>query len=462
MTLKKNAKRILLIVLVLVVAAGAGAVWYGLSNRDDQSSPQSSAKTPKPLQVEVQPVRRGEIVQRLELSGEVVATDSVVIAATKEGPIEYCPWREGDQVKGPSREGETVIPGERLVEISREVHRAEVQTTEATLTVARARLADLKAGARPEEVQKAEANVRRWQATLAEARRTHERQEQLIADDFTSQQSVDQARERMEVGEAELSAAQETLRMLKAGPTATEIAVQESAVEEAAARLALARAHLSECVVTAPFDGVITAVHVRPGDLATPRSPLLEMYAPDSLVIRFSVPEAQGSAVRPGLRLQATLDALNGRAFDAEITRVYPQLDEAMRTRTVEARLTEPAEIVPHMFARLKLELRRADDAVLVPAEAVLAAPTGERYVFVVNQGKAHRQVIEPGIEQERTIQALSGLEPGQRVVVAGQAALRDGQPVRVPGEQPQGGGGAPGGNREATDGSRPDVGVSR
>lgn len=462
MTLKKNVKRILPIMAVLVVAAGAAAVWFGLSNQAAQSSPQNSAKKPRPLQVEVHPVQTGEIVQRLELSGEVVATDSVVIAATKEGPIEYCPWREGDEVKGPRREGETVAPGERLIEIDREVHRAEVLTAEATLAVARARLADLKAGARPEEVQKAQANVRRWQATLAEARRSHERQEQLIADDFTSQQSVDQARERMEVAQAELAAAQETLRMLKAGPTETEIAVQESAVKEAAARLALANAHLSECVMTAPFDGVITAVHVRPGDLATPRSPLLEMYAPASLVIRFSVPEAQASAVRPGFRLGVTLDALNGRAFDAEITRVYPQLDEAMRTRTVEAKLTEPAEIVPHMFARLKLELRRADDAVLVPAEAVLTAPTGERYVFVANQGKAHRQVVEVGIEQDKTIQVLSGLQSGQRVVVAGQAALRDGQPVRVPSQQPQGGQKGPGGNRQTAGGARPDAGAAQ
>ena len=165
-----------------------------------------------PLLVEVEVVRRGEIVQHMELSGEVVATDSVVIAATKEGPIGYCPWREGDEVKGPVRKGETVIPGEKLIEIDREVHRAEVQAAEAALAVARAKLADLKAGTRPEEVDKAQANVRRWQATLAEARASYQRQEQLIADEFTSQQSVGQARERMDVAQAELAAAQETLR----------------------------------------------------------------------------------------------------------------------------------------------------------------------------------------------------------------------------------------------------------
>ena len=445
----KNRKRILIVASIVIAAAVGGAIWYSRSGQSEQSSPQNEEKQPAPLLVEVAPVQRGEIVQRLELSGEVVAGDAVVIAATKEGPIAYCPWREGDTVAG----------GDKLVEIDRAVHRAEVQAAEAALAVARAKLADLKAGARPEAIGKAEANVRRWEATLVEARRSSERQEQLIADDFTSQQSVDQARERMAVAEAELAAAREGLGLLKAGPTQTAIAVQESAVEEAAARLALARAHLSESVITAPFDGVISAVHVRPGDLASPRSPLLEMYAPDSLVIRFSVPEAHSAAMRPGLRLRVMLDALVGKTFPAEVVRVYPQLDQAMRTRTVEAQLTEPAEIVPHMFARLRLDLRRADNALLVPAEAVLTAPSGERYVFVVDQGKAQRQVVEVGIEQDKTVQVLSGLEPGQQVVVAGQAALRDGQPVRVPGRQPQGGGRTFDAGRQATSGPRPDAG---
>ncbi len=448
----KSVKRLVLIVVVLAVLLGAGGIWLGLSGNAAPSGTGQAPRQPKPLQVQVQPVQRGGIVQQMELSGEVVATDSVVIAATKEGPIEYCPWREGD----------TVAAGERLIEISREVHRAEAGAAEAALVVARAHLADLRAGARPEEVQQAQANVRRWQATLAEARRSYERQQRLIADEFTSEQSVDQARERMDVAEAELATAQETLRMLQAGPTETEIAVQVAAVEESAARLALARAHLAECVIIAPFDGVITAVHVRPGDLATPRSGLLEMYAPDSLVIRFAVPETQAATVRPGLRVSATLDAFNGRAYNAEVTRIYPQLDAALRTRTVEARLAEPAEIVPHMFARLKLELRRADEAVLVPAEAVLTAPNGERYVFVVDQGNAERRVVEVGIQQEATVQTVGGVAPGERVVVAGQAALRDGQPVRVPGQQPQGGGGGPGGDRPVADGPRTGTGAGQ
>ena len=428
MTLKSKRKPILLILLVLALAAGAGVIWYGLSGGSAGSAPSNSAKQPKPLLVEVKPVRRGEIAQVLELSGEIVAIESVVIAATKEGPIKYCPWREGDLVRA----------GQKLVEIDRPVHRAEVQAAQAALAVARSKLADLKAGARPEEIDKAKANVKRWQATLDEARKSHNRQSQLIAQDFTSQQSVDQARERMAVAEAELAASREVLRMLQAGPTATEIAVQSAMVDEATARLALAKAHLAECVISAPFDGTIAKVHVRAGDLASAKAPLLEMFAPSSLVVRFAVPEAHAAAVQRGLRLHVTIDAMPGRTFSAKVVRVYPQLDETTRTRTVEARLTEPVEPAPGMFARLALELQKAQKAILVPAEAVLTTPTGGRVAFVVDRGKVRRRDVELGIQGKQVVQIVGGVEVGERVVVVGHGALRDRQAVRVAG-QPQG-----------------------
>lgn len=419
-----KSKRTVMIVIVTVgVAAGAG-LWLAAGGKPATAAASQHGQQKKPPMVEVALVRQAPIARTLELTGEVVATDSVVIAATKEGPITYCPWREGDEVRA----------GEKLVEIDREVHRAEVQAARAALAVAEARLTDLEAGPRPEEIAKAGTSVHKWRATLAEARQTYQRQTELIAQDFTSQQSVDQAQEKMEVVEAELAASQETLGMLKAGPTATEIAVQEAAVEEASAKLALAEAHLAECVIAAPFDGVITHVHVRPGDLGEPRSPLVEMYAPASLVVRFCVPEAHAAAVHAGLQLEVTLDALPGRTFPARLVRVYPQLDPVMRTRTAEAKLKGDIELMPHQFARLVLQLESARDATVIPPEAILETPDGERILFVVESGKAVRRKVELGIEGEQSVQAVSGVKPGEQVVVTGQEDLKDGAPVRVAG----------------------------
>ena len=430
--MKMKNKRIV-VVVILFLCAGAGALlWRATRGQTSAASPEQG-KQKKPPRVEVAPVRRASITRTLDLTGEVVATDSVVIAATKEGPINYCPWREGDEVQA----------GEKLVEISREVHRAEMQAAQAALTVAQARLDDLKAGARREEMQKAEADVQRRRASVEETRKSYERQTELIKQDFTSQQSVDQARERMEVAKAELAAAQETLRMLNAGPTATELAVQVAAVEEAAARLELAKAHLAECVITAPFDGTVTRVYVRPGDLASARSPLAEMFAPSSLLIRFSVPEAHAAAVRQDARLTVVLDAHPGRRLSARVVRVYPELDKRMRTRTVEAEITDPPGLLPGMFGRVTLPLETANHASVVPSEAVVVAPNGQRLVFVAENGRAVQRRVVVGVEAAGLVQLLEGVEVGEKVIVAGQQSLKDGAPIGL-GEPRQADGSGP------------------
>ena len=406
------------------VAAGTLLVGWLAARQPPAQEESTGTEGPKARLVETQRATIGELARTLGITGEVVATDSVVIAATKEGPISYCPWREGDKVKA----------GQKLVEIDRAVHRAEVETARAALEVARAKLTDLEAGTRPEEIDQAKANVQRWKATLEEARTAYERQQQLIAKDFTAQQAVDQARERMEVARAELANSQEKLRMLQAGPTQTDIAVQKAAVKEAAAKLQLARAHLEECLIKAPFDAVITEVHVRAGDLATPRSPLVEMYDPDSLVMRFSVPEGHAAAVRPGLAVEAELDALPTKTFQGKVVRVYPRLDPRMHTRTVEAKLDGSEHLMPHQFARITLELGLAEGAVIVPAGAVREMPDGRKVAYIAKDGKTVRRIVEVGIQQAGRVQILEGIEAGEQVIVVGSETLKDGVPVRVVG----------------------------
>ena len=355
-----SAKKAIFAVAIVLGIAGA-SIFLSIAGDDSGNNKSQGKKSGGPRNVEVKAAQEEEIARTLERTGEVVATESVIIAATKEGPIAYCPWREGDEVK----------EGEKLIEIDRQVYSAEARQAKAKLEVAKAKLADLKAGTRPEEIDQARAGVRKWQATLEEARTTYERQKRLKSQEFTSQQSVDQARERMEVARAELEDAEEKLRMLKAGSTKTEIAVQEAGVEEAEAEFELARAHLEECLIKAPFDGVIDKVHVRRGDLATPRSPLIEMFDPGSLVVRFSVNEAHAATVTPGLPVKVRLDALPGQIFRGEISRVYPSLEDDLHTRTVEAELAESRDLMPHQFARLILQLEVVENAVIVPVEAV-------------------------------------------------------------------------------------------
>ena len=158
---------------------------------------------------------------------------------------------------------------------------------------------------------------------------------------------------------AQVTAAAESLKEQEAELNRVKILVQSGAIpgsqldsarakfEGARALLAKARESAGDYSVEAPWDGVISKVLVKDGDFVAPRTPLVEMYDPASLVIRFAVPEAQATEVFKGMPLNVHLDAHPNKDFQGKISRVYPDLDTKSRTRTVEAELDYPLALIP-------------------------------------------------------------------------------------------------------------------
>jgi membrane fusion protein, multidrug efflux system len=205
-----------------------------------------------------------------------------------------------------------------------------------------------------------------------------------------------------------------------------------SKFESARAQVAKARESADDYSVTAPWDGVVSKVLVRDGDFVSPRSPLVELFDPKCLVIRFTVPEAQATEIRENMAASATLDAYPGKTFQGRVDRVYPELDTRMRTRTVEAALVEPVHLIPGMFARIEVILLSIPEAVTVPSEAIIVTPKGERIAFVLDGGKAVRRKIETGIEKEGKIQIVKGIQAGEQLIVSGNEKLKDGAEVQA------------------------------
>jgi membrane fusion protein (multidrug efflux system) len=184
--------------------------------------------------------------------------------------------------------------------------------------------------------------------------------------------------------------------------------------------------------VKAPWDGEISRVAVTEGYFVSPREVLVEMLDPGRLVIRFAVPEKESMKIEPGQGVVISLDAYKGREFKAEIVRVYPELDRRTRTRTVEAAPEEDIDMAPGMFARLKVPVEKASDAVVVKAGAIVVTPQERKTVFIVRDGKALRREVETGIEQGRMVQITSGVAEGDSVIVSGNRKLQDAARVRV------------------------------
>jgi membrane fusion protein (multidrug efflux system) len=204
-----------------------------------------------------------------------------------------------------------------------------------------------------------------------------------------------------------------------------------SAFEKVRAQLVQAEETAQDYAIYAPWDGVVSRVNVKEGEFVAPRAVLLEIYDPASLVILAAVPEKHAAEVTAGMRVDVRLDAYPGDIMQGRIERVYPYLDSRLRTRTMEITLDKPIDLLPGMFARLNVLLKHIDDAVTVPLEALVTTPKGQ-VVFVVEDGKAIARAVKTGIEADNRIQLVSGVQPGDKVIVAGNEKLKDGVEVSL------------------------------
>ncbi|HBG18716.1 MAG TPA: hypothetical protein DDY32_05435, partial [Desulfobulbaceae bacterium] len=238
------------------------------------------------------------------------------------------------------------------------------------------------------------------------------------------------ARQALQEQEAELRRVEQ---LAEAGAIpGSQVDTARSRYENAKAQLAKSMESQADYSVKAPWEGIVAKLRVTEGEYVAPRAVLAEIFDPRSLVVQFAVPEARSTEVALGMAVQLELDAHPGKTFAAEITRVFPNLEEKTRTRAVEATLREKVDLLPGMFARVKVIVTRIADAITVPTYSLVAAPNGGHVAFVVEDGKAVRRKLDTGLEVDGRVRILAGLKAGDKLIVAGQEKLKDGATVKV------------------------------
>lgn len=249
---------------------------------------------------------------------------------------------------------------------------------------------------------------------------------------------------RNKTAEAQLTASRQALKEQEMELQRVEQLVQGGAIpgfqldaarskyENSRAQLARSMESIEDYSVTAPWSGIVSEVHVAEGDYVAPRTTLVEIFDPASLVVQFAVPEAQSTEVIDGMEVQVQLDAHPGKTFQGIISRVYPQLDLRMHTRTVEATLTNKVDLLPGMFARIKVYLAQVPETLTVPSEAMMINAKGEHVAFVLQDKKVVQRKITIGIEDAGRVQVIAGIHPGEQVVIAGNEKIKNGAKVHV------------------------------
>jgi membrane fusion protein (multidrug efflux system) len=193
----------------------------------------------------------------------------------------------------------------------------------------------------------------------------------------------------------------------------------------------LVRTRLAYSEIAAPFDGIVTERKVEPGDVAPLHSHLLTLIDPNSLYTKISVSELMLPRLKEGDAAEVRIDALGDRIWTGRIRRIHPTIDPRTRQGVVEVAV-EPVPPGAREGQLCRVTLRTpAIKRKVLPFAALRRDREGE-YVYVVVDGKAKLQRVRTGLRLEDKVEALEGLDEGDKVIVRGFLDLRPGKPVTI------------------------------
>jgi len=399
--LKKQRKRILLILLGLALAAGAGAWWKFGSGEDSAKSAPATAH-----------------VVRRDMSSSVLATGSVRPQVGAE--VRVGARLSGKVVRLYANIGDVVEKGQVIAEIEKADLKAKVKQREAESRLAEARLSAVKV-LRPREIQKTQAEVSQWQASVVLYEKDLARQQELLKQDFTSQQAADRAREQLDVSRAKLAAARQALELARAG-YGEDLKQTTAEVERAKAALADAKVQLSYATLTAPIDGVIASVATQEGETVAAglNAPtFVTIIDLGRLQVDTFVDEVDIGKVRVGQQAAFTVDTFADREFRGRVSAIYPKavIQENVVNYDVVVTIEGDYEnlLRPEMTTNVTIFLEAKPNALSIPVRA-LQRQRGRNVVYVQTPEGPKSREVKVGRRDGQWVEILGGLSDAQTI----------------------------------------------
>ncbi len=372
------SKVIYTVVAAAGIAAASGAAWWYQKPRANDAASGVSSTPPaagsaqgaasggaggKPPTVEVARVEVARLTDDTQAVGSLRSRRGVVLRPEVSGRITQLNFTDGQRVR----------KGQVLVQFDDQLPLAQVQQSQAELSIAQA---------------------------------NQKRNQELVAQNFISQRSLDESAANLQVAQAKLSLAQVTAARLK---------------------------------ILAPFDGIAGIRQVNVGDYLKDGADIVNIEDIDAVFVDFRLPERYQSKVRQGQVAMLDIDALPGRKYTALVQAIDPLIDANGRSVGVRACIdNRQLQLRPGMFARVNAVFGERENARVIPEEAIV--PLGGRQ-FVIKllpgasgQARTTKRVeVKVGLRSPGKVEILEGLEIGDTVVTTGQQRVqRDGTAVTV------------------------------
>ena len=375
------SKVIYTVVAAAGIAAASGAAWWYQKPKSSSESstapvtapavgapqtPASGAAGGRPPAVEVATVALAQLTDDTQAVGSLRSRRGVVLRPEVSGRITQLNFTDGQRVR----------KGQVLVQFDDQLPLAQVAQSQAELSIAQA---------------------------------NQKRNEELVAQNFVSQRSLDESAANLQVAQAKLSLAQATAARLR---------------------------------ILAPFDGIVGIRLVNVGDYLKDGADIVNIEDIDAIFVDFRLPERFQTKVKQGQIALLDIDALPGKKYTAQVQAIDPLIDANGRSVGIRACIdNRQLQLRPGMFARVNAVFGVRDNARVIPEEAIIPQG-GKQFVLKLLPGPAgsspatritKRVEVKVGLRSPGKVEILEGLDVGDTVVTAGQQRVqRDGSSVTL------------------------------
>jgi HlyD family secretion protein len=434
-------KRAVLILLILVGVIGASVAGYQYLT---PTVPKTLSEDPT---VEVVKIGRETLVDTVNATGSIEPESEVEMKFEIGGVIKEVLVKRGQYVTAG-----TVLARLATADLELEIRRAEIELaqTEADLAQlfepemaekiaaarariesARLKLADLQAGPDPDEVTKAEAELRRKEIALKTAQWEYD--QVAYRGDVAAMPQADKLQEATldyeaaladyniaveeatpaEIAEARstMAEAQSSLAELIKEPSAAEVASKQASVDKAQLTLEEKQQDLEQAVLTAPTDGVVLEINIEPGErvLAEADDAALIIANTSTYLLKMEVDEIDIGRIRQGQPAEISLDAFAEQTFAGTVTDIAPRPVEKEGDSIVTYEVTitldpsgQPLNLLTGMTATAAIQTRQLKDVVVVPNRAIQIDRLGHRGGSRVRRGRSGHYQAAPGNRRVR------------------------------------------------------------
>lgn len=397
MRVKRNA-----IWIGVGVVIALSVVWFAISGRHVKASqPEVSSLEPAAVML----VERKPISDLITLSGEFRPFQEVDVHAKIAGYIRKIYVDVGDHVKS----GETLAVLE-VPELS-----AQVQGADAAVRRAK------------DAIRRAQGDLNRAESLHAAAHLDYTRLKQAAAarPGLIAEQELDDAQAKDKEGEAQISADQAAFSEAQ---NQMDVAVAEQ--KQLGAMSDYTR-------IVAPFSGVVTKRYVDTGALVqagtnsnTQALPVVSVAQTDLFRLTLPVPESAVPSIKLGTTVKVHVAALN-RDFAGKVSRYADDLSQETRTMHTEVDVpNRDGSIVPGMYADVTVTLSRKDGALVVPIQAITRNGSQTRVLVVNPHDRVNEREVQLGLQEPDRVEVISGLSPGERVIVGSRNQFHVGDKV--------------------------------